>query len=490
MTFPFQRARIPLLATFAASAILLGGCSLVPAYERPQVDLAPRWNSYQTSALDATVPVRSGWWRSFGDPALSALEDRALRDSPTLVQARARIEQARGTAQAAGAALYPTVSLNGTLERVHHASGSTAKVGSGSSASTQSLFAQAGYELDFWGRNRAAGDAAQALAQASVYDADTVALTLTASVADTYFQLLSLRERLRLAHGIADDAQRLLALVQSQADLGVASRLQVEQQHTTAATFATALPPLQQQFEQNSHLLAVLVGAAPEQFALADGGVQAVAVPQPQAGLPASILQRRPDIRAAEARLQGANFDVGVARAAFYPNLALTANAGVSSTALGHLLSSNPVFDIGGALAQTLFDGGQRQGQLTVSRGRATELAAAYRGTVLGALQEVEDGLSASVHQRELEAAALDAASSAQRASTLAEAQYRLGSSDFLNVLTAQRARAQAQDALLQARLGRLQAAVGLFRTLGGGFGAGGDTPSISSLSSISGVIP
>lgn len=487
MTFPSRQARGLALATLAATAVLLGGCSLVPAYERPQVDLAPRWNSYQTAPLDATVPVQSGWWRSFGDPALSALEDRALRDSPTLAQARARIEQARGTAQSAGAALYPTVSLNGTLDRVHNGSGTTAKVGSGSSSNTQSLFAQAGYELDFWGKNRAAGDAAQALAQASVYDADTVALTLTASVADTYFQLLSLRERLRLAQGIADDAQRLLALVQSQADLGVASSLQVEQQRSAAASFSAALPPLQQQLEQNSHLLAVLVGATPEQFALADGGVQAVAVPQPQAGLPASILQRRPDIRAAEARLQGANFDIGVARAAFYPSLALTANAGVTSAALGQLLSSNPILDIGAALAQTLFDGGQRQGQLTVSRGRATELAAAYRGTVLGALQEVEDGLSATVHQRELEAAAQDAASSAQRASTLAEAQYRLGSSDFLNVLTAQRTRAQAQDALLQARLGRLQAAVGLFRTLGGGFDAASDTPFISS---ISGVTP
>lgn len=489
MTFPSRPASGLALATLAASAVLLGGCSLVPVYERPQVDLAPRWNSYQAAPLGVTVPVQSGWWRSFGDPALSALEDRALRDSPTLAQARARIEQARGTARSAGAALYPTVSLNGTLDRVHNGSGTTAKVGSGSS-NTQSLFAQAGYELDFWGKNRAAGNAAQALAQASVYDADTVALTLTASVADTYFQLLSLRERLRLAQGIADDAQRLLALVQSQADLGVASNLQVEQQRSAAAGFAAALPPLQQQLEQNSHLLAVLVGATPEQFALADGGVQAVAVPQPQPGLPASILQRRPDIRAAEARLQGANFDIGVARAAFYPSLALTANAGVTSAALGQLLSSNPILDIGAALAQTLFDGGQRQGQLTVSRGRATELAAAYRGTVLGALQEVEDGLSATVHQRELEAAAQDAATSAQRASTLAEAQYRLGSSDFLNVLTAQRTRAQAQDALLQARLGRLQAAVGLFRTLGGGFDAGGDTPSMSSLSSISGVTP
>ncbi|MED5595848.1 efflux transporter outer membrane subunit [Janthinobacterium sp. P210006] len=480
MTFPFRPARV---LPLAAIAVLLGGCSLVPAYERPQVDLAPRWNSYQTAPLGATVPVRSGWWRSFGDPVLSALEDRALRDSQTLAQARARIEQARGAAQSAGAPLYPTVTLNGTLDRVHNASGTTAKVGSGSSSNTQSLFAQAGYELDFWGKNRAAGDAAQALAQASVYDADTVALTLTASVADTYFQLLSLRERLRLAQGIADDARRLLALVQSQADLGVASSLQVEQQRSATATFAAALPPLQQQLEQNSHLLAVLVGATPEQFALADGGVQAVAVPQPQAGLPASILRRRPDIRAAEARLQAANVDIGAARAAFYPSLALTANAGVTSAALGHLLSSNPILDIGAALAQTLFDGGQRQGQLTVSRGRATELAAAYRGTVLGALQEVEDGLSATVHQRELEAAAQAAASSAQRASTLAEAQYRLGSSDFLNVLTAQRTRSQAQDALLQARLGRLQAAVGLFRTLGGGFDAASETHSIASIS-------
>ncbi|HEV7814803.1 MAG TPA: efflux transporter outer membrane subunit [Janthinobacterium sp.] len=473
MTLP-KRYTTLLLAPALATA--LAGCSLAPAYTRPDSALAPQWLRGRDLPLAQAVPVQSGWWRSFGDAALDALVERALRDSPTLAQAQARVEEARGTAEVAGAALYPALTLNGAVDRVHNASGANAGIGSGSGSNGQSLFAEAAYEVDFWGKNRAASHSAQALAQASVFDGDTVALTLTAAVADTYFQLLSSRERLALARSIAADAERLLVLVQGQARAGVATELQVEQQRNIAATFAAAVPVLQQQTEQDGHLLAVLVGAAPESFALPAAGVTAIDVPLAQAGMPSSILQRRPDIRAAEARLVSANFDVGVARAAFYPSLSLTADAGLSSASLGHLLSSNPLADIAASLVQPVFDGGQLRGQLAFDRARVTELAAAYRATVLGALQEVEDALSAERHQRELEDADRIAASSAQRASTLAQAQYRLGIADFLSVLTTQRSAFQAQDALLQVRLARLQAAVGLFRTLGGGFKDSGDS--------------
>jgi NodT family efflux transporter outer membrane factor (OMF) lipoprotein len=430
--------------------------------------------------LEQAVPVRSAWWRSFDEPALSTLVERSLRDSLTVAQAQARIEQARGAAQAAGAALYPTLSLNGAINRTHR--GSTGSGGSSSQTSGQSLFAQAGYEIDFWGKNSATSNSAQALTQATVFDGDTIALTLTAAVADTYFQLLSLHERLSLAQKIAADADRLLSLVQTQAAAGVATELQVELQRNSAATFAAAIPVLQQQIEQNQHLLALLAGSTPEGFTLPAAGVNAIQIPQVRPDLPASILQRRPDIRAAEARLMSSNFDVGAARAAFFPSLSLTGSAGYSSTTLAHFFA-NPFTGIAASLLQPVFDGGQLQGRLKYDRARFTELTAAYRMTILVALQDVEDSLSAAQHQQELENSDRIAVNAARRAAFLAETQYRLGTADFLSVLTAQRTLFLAEDALLQVHLQRLQAAVGLFRALGGGFGASASSDSPGVLS-------
>jgi NodT family efflux transporter outer membrane factor (OMF) lipoprotein len=471
------------MASLACLSILLAGCSLTPSYIRPDPGLAAQWMRGRDMPLEQAVPVQSGWWRSFDDPVLSSLVERSLRDNLTLAGAQARIEQARGTAEAAGAALYPTLSLNGAINRTHPGGGSGSSSNSGSPTSGQSLFAQAGYEIDFWGKNRAARNSAQALTQATVFDGDTVALTLTASVADTYFQLLSLHERLALAQKISADADRLLKLVQTQVAAGVATELQVELQRNSAATFAAVIPVLQQQSEQNAHLLAVLVGATPENFTLPAAGLNAIRIPQVRPDLPASILQRRPDIRAAEARLISANFDVGAARAAFFPSLSLTGSAGYSSDTLAHFFG-NPFTDIAASLLQPVFDGGQLQGRLKYDRARFTELAAAYRLTILGALQDVEDSLSTAQHQQELETSDLIAVSSARRAAFLAETQYRLGTADFLSVLTAQRTLFQAEDALLQVHLQRLQASVGLFRALGGGFGvsdsSGAPTISVS----------
>jgi NodT family efflux transporter outer membrane factor (OMF) lipoprotein len=461
------------MVCLACLSLLLAGCSLTPSYTRPDSGLAAQWMRGRDMPLDQAVPVQSGWWRGFDDPVLSSLVERSLRDSLTLAEAQARIEQARGTAEAAGAALYPTLSLNGAIDRTHQngAGGSSGNSNSNIQSSGQSLFAQAGYEIDFWGKNRAANSSAQALTQATAFDGDTVALTLTASVADTYFQLLSLHERLALAQKIAADADRLLSLVQTQVAAGVATELQLELQRNSAATFAAAIPVLQQQSEQNAHLLAVLVGSTPESFTLPAAGVNAIRIPQVRPDLPASILQRRPDIRAAEARLMSANFDVGAARAAFFPSLSLTGSAGYSSNTLAHFFA-NPFTDIAASLLQPVFDGGQLQGRLKYDRARFTELAAAYRMTILVALQDVEDSLSTAQHQQELETSDRIAVNSARRAAFLAETQYRLGTADFLSVLTAQRTLFQGEDALLQVHLQRLQASVGLFRALGGGFGA------------------
>ena len=430
---------------------------MVPEFRRADSPVPPTWSVSSAGAVTAD----STWWRSFGSAELDALIAWSSAGNFDLQAAFARVEEARGRAEIAGAPLYPSVGLAAAVNQ---------GVGP-SSTRVQGLFGQASYELDFWGKNRAAAGAAAALADASAFDAQTVAVTLEASVADTYFQVLSLQGRLSLAQQIADSARRVLVLVQAQAAGGIASDLEVEQQRNALATFEAAVPALQQQLEQSAHLLAVLTGETPEGFHVQEAKAMNVSIPEVQADLPATTLQRRPDIRAAEARLISANFDIGKARAAFFPSFTLTAQGGVGSTSLANFFPPAALFNVVAGLFQPIFEGGSLRGQLRYDRAHAIELAATYRQTVIAALQDVEDALTATQRLKELEALDEVAVDSARRASELARAQFEAGTADFLTVLTTERTRYQAEDAMLQVRLQRLQATVGLFRALGGGFG-------------------
>jgi NodT family efflux transporter outer membrane factor (OMF) lipoprotein len=461
------------LCTLAVA--FLAGCSLVPAYQPPSMPLARTFDGAAGASLADTVPVRSGWWREYRDPALDALVERSLCNNFTLASAIASVEEARGNAEKAGAPQYPSLTLGGTFDRSHQGRGSTTK--------SQSLFAEASYEVDFWGFNAANANASDLLARASGFDRDTVALTLTASVADTYFQVQSLRRRLAIARTISDDASRILQLLLAQQAAGVTTGLQVEQQRNALATFQAAVPALQQQLDTSVHALAVLVGTAPEQFTVSEAPLADIVIPQPRANLPASLLETRPDIRSREAQLQSANQSVGAARAAFLPNIVLTADGGLSSKSLSHFLSS-PFASIAASLAAPIFDGGALRGQLHASRAAEAKGVADYRQGVVTALQDVEDSLSAAQQQQLAEAADQNAAGAARKAATLAQAQYALGTVDFLTVLDVQRTLYQSEDTLVQVRLARLQASVSLFRAFGGGFGITDDSDSSPASSS------
>jgi NodT family efflux transporter outer membrane factor (OMF) lipoprotein len=330
----------------------------------------------------------------------------------------------------------------------------------------QSVFAQASYELDFWGKNAAKAHSAEALANASQFDADTLRISLEAAIVDTYFQVLSLQERVNLAQKIAEDASRVLTLVQTQADLGAASNLEVAQQRNALQTLQAAVPALRQQRDQALHQLAVLVGRPPEGFQIEGTGLDGVAAPPIAAGMPSAILHQRPDIQAAEARLMSTNFDIGAARAAFFPDLSLTVQAGAK------VLPTQALWSAIGSLSQPLFAGGALEGQLKADRAHAKELAATYSETVLEALQDVENQLTAVDQLDQAYRIDQGAVESAREAARLGQVRFQLGTVDFLNVLTIERTLYQAEDALLQAKLLRLQASVGLFRALGGGFNA------------------
>lgn len=412
--------------------------------------------------------VRAEWWKHFASPQLDRLMGQALADSLTLQAAAARVQQAEGQARIAGAPLVPALSLSGAAQY----SSQTA------SRSSRNVLAQASYELDFWGKNRNAAASARALAAASSFDADTVAMTLSASVANGYFTLLSLDERISLAREAAQAARRQLDLIVTQRRLGTATELQAHQQETALATYLAAVPALMQQRAAALHALAVLCGQAPEQFAPVDSETLAtITQPAIRPDMPAELLALRPDIQAAEARLRSANFDIGVARAAFFPSLSLSASGGLDAASTSRLFPPAALGTLGGSLLAPLFQGGALSGQLKVDRARKLELVATYRQTVLTAYQDVEDMLSALGQLRDQEALQATAVKAARQAAALAQQQYRLGGADELTVLTTQQSLYQAQDSLAQIHLQQLEASVGLCRALGGGFGMAGVPP-------------
>jgi NodT family efflux transporter outer membrane factor (OMF) lipoprotein len=449
--------------------------------------MAAAWSGSASQApLVDTVSVKSGWWRVFNDPALDEIVQRSLQSNFSLASAIASVAVARANTEKVGASLYPSLTLNSTFARSHQ-SGQGA--GSGTTSHGQSLFAEAGYEVDFWGLNAANANSAEMLARATSFDRDTVALTLTASVVDTWFQIQSLRQRVALAQTISDDAAKILTLLQAQQEAGVATELQVQEQRNALATFQAAIPTLQLQLDQNVHLLATLVGAAPEGFIVPESKLAGIPVPQPRPNLPSSLLDTRPDICAMEAQLRAANYNVGAARAAFFPSIVLTADGGLGSRSLSQFLSS-PFTALAGSLVAPVFDGGALRGQLHGSEAAKEKSIADYRQAVLTALQDVEDSLSAAGQQRQIEVADQAAAAAARKAAMLADAQYKLGTIDFLTVLDTQRTLYQSEDTLVQTRLARLQASVSLFRAFGGGFGvtdqsgnsdASGKNPSVGS---------
>ena len=439
--------------------LLVSGCSFVPNYHRPQVEAPAAWAvSTPGNGAAARIPVQDAWWHSFGSAEIDDMMTQSLQWNNNLQAAVARIDQALGNAEISAASLYPALGITG----------SETNQSGVRSLRTHQIVGQASYELDFWGKNCAAAGSAQALAAASAFDADTVAMTLAGTVLDTYFQILSLQERIRLAHRIADDARHVLSLITLQQSAGTATQLQVEQQRAVVGSFDAAVPALQQQLDVSIHALAVLTGRPPRTLVLEASDLNGLQRPDVAMDLPSTLLERRPDIRAAEARLQSANFDIGVARAAFFPSLSLTVTAGVGARKVFY--PPTEVTDVAASLLQPLFQGGQLQGRLRFSRARQQELVASYRQAVLTAFQDVEDQLSTLAHLRNQETVVATAEVAAQKAATLAEMRYRLGSADYLSVLTTEQTLYQAQDTLLQLRLLRLQTIVGLFRALGGGF--------------------
>ncbi len=452
--------------------LALGGCTLGPAYERPAIDVPARFAATPETA-EAAWPAAE-WWRGFGSPELDGLIAAARLYNTDLAAAAARIVQADAQVGISSAPLLPTV--DGSARDDYQRSGNSR--GGGFSGGkrytdirTYQIGPNASYDLDFWGRNRALAQAAQASAVASRFDQETVALNVVTSVAQTYFQLLAAQDRLGVAQRNLADAERILGAFRARLTVGTANALDVSQQEALVANQRALIPGLRNNAEQQRLGLGILVGRPPERLDVAGGTLEKLQLPPVTPGLPSTLLTRRPDVAQAEAQLVAENANIRAARAAFFPTITLTASGGLTSAALSTITGPGTlVAALGASLTQSIFDNGLRQGQLDQARGRYDELLAGYRRTTLQAFTDTEQSLTALQYTTEQEALTRQAVAVAQRSADIARAQLAAGTIDIITSLNTQTTLFNDLDTLTQVRLSRFQALLNLYKALGGGW--------------------
>ncbi len=329
----------------------------------------------------------------------------------------------------------------------------------------------ASFELDFWGKNRAALQAAEADAVASRFDREVVALSTLVAAANAYFQVLAAQDRLRAARNNLQSANRVLNLVKQRAAAGTASDLEIAQQESVVDTLRAAIPPLQQILQQNRTALAVLIARPPERVRIRGGSLSAIAIPRVTPGLPSELLTQRPDIREAEANLAAADANVYVARAQFLPSISLTGEGGYQSAIFKLLMRpESAIYSVAASLTQPIFEGGRLLGNLDFQKARQDELLQNYRKAVISAFADVENALDAVRQTALRERLQREVVASSRRAFDISEQRLREGTIDLVTVLQTQQTLFNAEDVLVQARLSHLLAIVSLYQALGGGW--------------------
>jgi NodT family efflux transporter outer membrane factor (OMF) lipoprotein len=439
----------------------LSGCILTgDAVKEPVVDIPPNYRAGGGKSA-AALPAPD-WWRGFRSRELTALVERAQIANFDIAAAVARIEQADAQTRISGAPLLPLV----------NADGSASRSGTGGAESNRfSAVLNASYEVDFWGKNRAALRAAEFVSIASRFEREVIVISTVASVINTYFQVLAAQDRLRIARGNVAAATRILGVYQDRIAVGTATGLDIAQQQSLVAQQRASIPPLDQQVRQNMATLAVLLGEPPARLTVRGGSLSAIAPQRVASGLPSDLLLQRPDIRQAEAQLSASNANVESARAALFPSIQLTGQGGYVSTALHTLfVPQSAIYSVAAGLTQPVFDGFRLLSQLDLQKGRRTELLQLYRKAIISGFGDVERALIAVRDLADQERLQAEAVATARRAYELSETQLRAGTIDITTVLNTQRTLFSEQDQLVIVRLTRLQAIVSLFQALGGGW--------------------
>jgi NodT family efflux transporter outer membrane factor (OMF) lipoprotein len=413
---------------------------------------------------DADVWPAPDWWHGFGSLELDQLITTARSGNYDITAAAARVLQAEAQARIAGVELLPSVDLGASAARA----GDT-----GTRNNTTNIFdisLGASYEVDFWGKNRANLYAAQESLKASIYDQETVALTVITGVATTYFQILSLREQIAIARFNLTNAEELLKVVESRVQNGAVPPLDLALQNAEVARQRAIIPPLEQEERIARFTLATLLGRPPQGFDLATNNLEMISYPRVAPGLPSELLIRRPDIASAEAQLSAANADITAARAAFFPSIQLTGSGGLLSTSLSALFSNGLIYNLAVSLTRPIFDAGLLVANEDLARARQNELVQRYLATIINAFADVETALGAIRSTTEQQSYLLEELEQSQIAYRLAESRYKEGAEDLTTVLVVQRTLYQSQDQNSQVRFSRLQSLISLYRSLGGGW--------------------
>jgi outer membrane protein, multidrug efflux system len=462
-----------------ALTLVLTGCLET---DRPSLslDIPERYQQAQ-GAPEAAVP-QLDWWRSFRSPELTSLMEQASVANFDIAVAIAQIVQADAQVRIAGAPLLPTLNFT-PGDTVSKASqqlssgsvGSGGKTGGGTGSPFSRLYNNSltapSYIVDFWGKNRAAMDAAVETSVGIRFNREVVTLTTLSTVANTYFNILGAEDRLRIARRNLNDASRILFLIRQQFGAGTASDLNLAQQEALVEQVRAAIPPLEEIRLQNTAALAVLVGKPPERFGTRSKGMASITIPRVTPGLPSEVLNRRPDVRQAEQQLKSADFSVESARAAFFPTIQLTGQLGFESAALRALFGPGAWFYTAAAsLTQPIFDGGMLLGQLEQQRGLQAQYLQSYRKSVLSAFSNVEQALIAVEQTAAQETIQQKVVSSSRRAFVLSEQQMTAGTVNMVTLLQVEQTLFTAEDQLAVDRLSRLLAVISLFQALGGGW--------------------
>jgi len=454
--------------------LLLAACTIGPDYQRPKTLARFEFKELKawTQARPRDNKIPNNWWRLFNDPYLNGLASQVTLANQTIAQAEAQYRQAQALADSANAALFPSVSATASVNRFRAAGGQNLVV-----SGVKNLFNggfSVAWEPDIWGRIRRQTEASTHTALASAATLQALRLSTQALLVQNYFQLRTVDAQIALLNNTLKVYDKTLKVMQNRYNAGVVAKKDVVEAQTQLETTRAQSIDLGVQRSQFEHAIAVLMGKSPSQLAIAAAPLS-TAIPSVPLVIPSQLLERRPDIAAAERQTAAANAQIGVAQAAYYPRLNLAASEGTQANDIANLFSTAANYWALGpaALALPLFDGGLRNAQLSAAKQNYAATVAAYRQTVLTGFQEVEDALAALRIQEQEAQVLAKAVASARLALELNINQYQAGTVSYLNVMTAQTlALANEQTAVsLQGR--RLLVAVQLIKALGGGWEEG-----------------
>jgi NodT family efflux transporter outer membrane factor (OMF) lipoprotein len=462
------------VGAFGITALLLGGCTVGPKYVRPTAEVPSDYKEAANfkTAQPNDASAKGKWWEVYGDPQLNSLEEQVSVSNQTLKAAQAQFLEARAAVRTARAGYFPDVTAGASVS-ANRQSQNKALFGTGSQVNYNDFElppVDVAYEPDVWGRVRRTVEAARSEAQASAADLASTDLSLHAELALDYFQLRGLDSQKQLLDSTVVSYEKALELTQSRYHGGIASAVDVAQAQTQLETTRAEAVDVEVQRAAFEHAIAVLIGKPPSDFGQP---LSPLTNPPPSIppGLPSDLLERRPDIAAAERRVQEANAQIGVAKAAYFPLIALTAGGGFDSAKIGTLLQGSSGFwSLAGSAAELIFDGGARRGISDQARAAYQLSVDNYRQTTLTAFQEVDDNLAA-LRILQAEAVTQDAAvAAAEHSLDLSNTRYKGGVASYLEVTTAQSAALGDERAAVDVLTRRMAASVLLVKALGGGW--------------------